>query len=50
MQEDLNQFQINDVWDLVAKPPIKRISLEQSGSSETNLMSKARLLEIRPDL
>ena len=25
MQEELNQFQRNDVWDLVAKPPKKNI-------------------------
>jgi len=25
MQEELNQFQRNDVWDLVAKPPQKKI-------------------------
>jgi len=25
MQEDLNLFQINDVWDLVSKPPQKNI-------------------------
>jgi len=25
MQEELNQFQRNDVWDLVAKPPQKNI-------------------------
>lgn len=24
-QEDLNQFQRNDVWDLVVKPPQKNI-------------------------
>ena len=25
MQEELNQFQRNDVWDLVSKPPQKNI-------------------------
>jgi len=25
MQEELNQFQRNDVWDLVPKPPQKNI-------------------------
>ena len=25
MQEELNQFQINDVWDQVPKPPQKNI-------------------------
>ena len=25
MQEELNQFQRNDVWDLVPKPPPKNI-------------------------
>ena len=33
MQEELNQFQRNDVWDLVPKP-LRRTLLEQNGYSE----------------
>ena len=50
MQEELNQFQRNDVWDLVPKPPQKKIigtkwvlrnKLNQQGEVTRN---KARLI------
>ena len=35
MQEELNQFQRNDVWDLIPNH-VRRTLLEQNGYSETS--------------
>jgi len=41
MQEELNQFQRNDVWDPVAKPDHKNI-IGTKWCSETSLMNKEK--------
>jgi len=44
MQEELNQFQRNDVWDLVPKPPHKNIIRNKLNEQGEVTGNKARLV------
>ena len=46
MQEELNQFERNDVWELIPRDD----SQEQNGCSETSWMKMETSLKIKPDL
>ena len=50
MQEELDQFQTNDVYGILLQNYIRRTLLEKNGCSETSLMKKVKLLETKQDL
>ena len=49
MQEELNEFQRNDVWDLVARPSQKNI-IGIKWVFKNKLNDKEKLLETKQDL
>ena len=48
MQEELNQFERQEVWALVPRPKNKSVILELDGSTVINLMVMALLYETKP--
>ena len=48
MQEELNQFERQEVWALVPRPKNKSVILELDGSTSISLMVMALLYETKP--